>query len=39
MRYEIEPDEGFTLEDLRQEFGRLKLQALGCVNHGEVLPR
>jgi hypothetical protein len=39
MRDEIETDEGFTLEELRQAFGRLAWQALGCVHHGDVLPR
>jgi hypothetical protein len=28
MLYQIETDEGFTLEDLLQELGRLELQAL-----------
>jgi len=34
--YEIETDEGFSLEDLMQELGRLELQALGRVKHGDV---
>jgi hypothetical protein len=34
--WEIETDEGFSLEDLMQELGRLELQALGYVKHGEV---
>jgi hypothetical protein len=34
--YEIETDEGFTLEDLMQELGRWELQALGYVKHGDV---
>jgi hypothetical protein len=34
--YEIETDEGFSLEDLMQELGRLELQALGYVKHGDV---
>jgi hypothetical protein len=34
--YEIETDEGFSLEDLPQELGRLKLNALGWVKHGNV---
>jgi hypothetical protein len=36
MLYEIETDEGFTLEDLMRELGRLELQALGYVKHGDV---
>jgi hypothetical protein len=36
--YEIETDEGFSLEDLMQELGRLELQALGRVKHGDVPP-
>ena len=28
-------DEGFTLEDLLQELGRLELKALGCLKHGD----
>jgi hypothetical protein len=36
MRSEIETDEGFTREDLMQELGRLELQALGYMKHGEV---
>jgi hypothetical protein len=35
MLYQIETDEGFSLEDLRQELGRWELQALGYVKHGE----
>jgi hypothetical protein len=34
--YEIETDEGFSLEDLPQEPGRLKLNALGWVKHREL---
>lgn len=34
--WEIETDEGFTLENLVQELGRLELQALGYVKHGDV---
>jgi hypothetical protein len=34
--WEIETDEGFGLEDLMQELGRLELQALGYVKHGHV---
>jgi hypothetical protein len=34
--WEIETDEGFSLEDLMQELGRLELQALGYVKHGDV---
>jgi hypothetical protein len=36
--YEIETDEGFSLEDLMQELGRLELQTLGRVKHGDVPP-
>ena len=32
----IETDEGFGLEDLMQELGRLELNALGRVKHGDV---
>jgi hypothetical protein len=32
----IETDEGFSLEDLMHELGRLELQALGYVKHGDV---
>ena len=35
-RWEIETDEGFSLEDLIQELGRLELKALGRVKHGDV---
>jgi hypothetical protein len=38
MLYEIETDEGFSLEDLLQELGRLELKALGVVKHGDVPP-
>jgi hypothetical protein len=34
--YTIETDAGFALEDLLQELGRLELQALGYVKHGDV---
>lgn len=34
--YEIETDEGFSLEDLLQELGHMELQALGYVKHGDV---
>jgi hypothetical protein len=34
--WEIETDEGFALEDLMAELGRLELQALGYVKHGDV---
>ena len=34
--WEIETDEGFSLEDLMAELGRLELQALGQVKHGDV---
>jgi hypothetical protein len=37
--WEIETDEGFSLEDLMAELGRLELQALGRVKHGHVPPR
>jgi hypothetical protein len=36
--YEIETDEGFGLEDLMAELGRLELNALGRVKHGDVPP-
>jgi hypothetical protein len=36
--WEIETDEGFGLEDLMQELGRLELQALGYVKHGDRPP-
>jgi hypothetical protein len=32
----IETDEGFGLEDLMLELGRLELRALGRVKHGDV---
>jgi hypothetical protein len=32
--WEIATDEGFSLEDLMQELGRLELAALGYVKHG-----
>jgi hypothetical protein len=35
MLYEIEVDQGFSLEDLLRELGRLELQALGVVKHGD----
>ena len=35
--YEIETDEEFSLEDLRQELGRLEFNALGWVMHSDVL--
>jgi hypothetical protein len=34
--WEIETDEGFSLEDLIRELGRLELQALGYPKHGDV---
>jgi hypothetical protein len=34
--WEIETDEGFSLEDLMQELGRLELAALGRAKHGHV---
>jgi hypothetical protein len=34
MRYEIEADEGLTLEDLLQALGPLELDAIGDVKHG-----
>ena len=36
--WEIETDEGFSLEDLMVELGRLELNALGRVKHGDVPP-
>jgi hypothetical protein len=38
VRWEIETDEGFSLEDLMVELGRLELNALGRVTHGDVPP-
>jgi hypothetical protein len=35
-RWEIETDEGFSLDDLMTELGRLELHALGYVKHGDV---
>jgi hypothetical protein len=37
--YEIETAEGFTLEDLMAELGRLELKALGYVNYGDIQTR
>jgi hypothetical protein len=34
--WQIECDEGFSLEDLMEELGRLELSALGSVKHGHV---
>ena len=34
--WEIETEEGFTLEDLMGELGRLELKALGYVKHGDI---
>jgi hypothetical protein len=34
--WEIECDEGFSVDDLMGELGRLELQALGYVKHGDV---
>jgi hypothetical protein len=34
--WEIQTDEGFSLEDLMRELGRLELQALGYPKHGDV---
>jgi hypothetical protein len=34
--WEIETDAGFGLEDLMAELGRLELQALGYVKHGDM---
>lgn len=36
--WEIECEAGFDLEDLMGELGRLELQALGRVKHGDVPP-
>jgi hypothetical protein len=36
MLYEIQMDGDFDLEDLMQELGRLELEALGYVKHGDV---
>jgi hypothetical protein len=37
--WEVETDEGFSLEDLMVELGRLELAALGRVKHGDVPSR
>lgn len=34
--WEIETDEGFSVDDLMTELGRLELHALGYVKHGHV---
>lgn len=34
--WEVETDEGFRLEDLLQELGRLELKAFERVKHGDV---
>jgi hypothetical protein len=34
--WEIETEEGFSLEDLMQELGQLELKAFGRVKHGDV---
>jgi hypothetical protein len=34
--WEIETEDGFTLEDLMQELGQIELKALGYVKHGDV---
>ena len=34
--WDIETEESFSLEDLMRELGRLELQALGYVKHGDV---
>jgi hypothetical protein len=34
--WEIETEEGFSLEDLMRKLGRLELDALGYVKHGDV---
>jgi hypothetical protein len=39
LLWEIETDEGFSLEDLMHELGRLELQALGYVKHGHPAPQ
>jgi hypothetical protein len=36
---EMETDEGVSLENLFQELGRLELNALGDVKHGDVPQR
>jgi hypothetical protein len=38
MLDKIEIDAGFSLEDLLQALGRLELQALGRVKHGDMPP-
>jgi hypothetical protein len=39
LLYEIEVDQGFSLEDLLQELGRLELKALGGVRRGALPPQ
>lgn len=34
--WQIDTEEGFRLEDLMAELGRLELHALGVVKHGHV---
>ena len=34
--WQIETEEGFTLEDLMGALGRLELKALGYIKHGDV---
>jgi hypothetical protein len=34
--WEIESDEGFSLDDLMAELGRWELSALGYIKHGDV---
>ena len=36
--WEIETDDGVSLDDLMHELGRLELQALGRVKHGDPPP-
>jgi hypothetical protein len=36
--WQIETNEGFSLEDLMEELGRLELKALGRVKHGDIAP-
>jgi hypothetical protein len=36
--WQIETEDGFSLEDLLQELGRLEMKALGVVKHGDLPP-
>ena len=34
--WQIETEEGFSIDDLMRELGRLELSALGYVKHGDI---